>query len=82
MGSVHASPSVRGWLFNWRLACQRLTAGDNYLESLTEESVTVVYGEINSVSERGHIFDNSNEYAVDVLICATGSDTPSGLDSL
>ncbi|KAH7153049.1 hypothetical protein EDB81DRAFT_442195 [Dactylonectria macrodidyma] len=59
----------------WSVGCRRLTPGVNYLESLTKPNVEVVYGEINSVTERGPLCDNGQEYPVDVLICATGFDT-------
>ncbi|KAI6781274.1 putative sterigmatocystin biosynthesis monooxygenase-like protein [Emericellopsis cladophorae] len=60
---------------DWSVGCRRLTPGVDYLESLTKPNVKVVYGEINSVSERGCVCDDGNEYPVDVLICATGFDT-------
>lgn len=60
---------------DWSLGCRRLTPGVNYLESLTKPNVEVVYGEINSVTEKGPLCDNGVEYPVDVLICATGFDT-------
>jgi hypothetical protein len=59
----------------WAVGCRRLTPGVGYLESLGKENVTVVYGEINSVTEKGCLCDNGTEYPVDVLICATGFDT-------
>ncbi|KAF4120115.1 putative flavoprotein CzcO associated with the cation diffusion facilitator CzcD [Geosmithia morbida] len=60
---------------DWSVGCRRLTPGVNYLESLTKPNVEVVYGEINSVTERGPLCNNGEEYPVDVLICATGFDT-------
>ena len=60
---------------NWSVGCRRLTPGVGYLESLGKDNVTVVYGEITSVTERGCVSDNGNEYPVDILICATGFDT-------
>ena len=60
---------------DWSLGCRRLTPGVGYLESLTKPNVSVVYGEINEITERGCICDDGNEYPVDVLICATGFDT-------
>jgi hypothetical protein len=60
---------------DWSVGCRRLTPGINYLESLTKPNVEVVYGEINSVTEKGPLCDNGQEYPVDVLICATGFDT-------
>ncbi|TKA66331.1 hypothetical protein B0A49_08048, partial [Cryomyces minteri] len=49
--------------------------GINYLESLHKDNVKVVYGEIESITEKGCKCDDGNEYPVDVLICATGFDT-------
>jgi hypothetical protein len=60
---------------NWSVGCRRLTPGVGYLESLGNDNVTVVYGEITSVTERGCLSDNGKEYPVDILICATGFDT-------
>ncbi|KAI8629794.1 hypothetical protein F5Y19DRAFT_431985 [Xylariaceae sp. FL1651] len=60
---------------DWSIGCRRLTPGVNYLESLTKPNVEVVFGEINSITERGCLCENGNEYPVDVLICATGFDT-------
>ena len=60
---------------DWPLGCRRLTPGVNYLESLTKPNVSVVYGEIQSITENGPLCDKGNEYPVDVLICATGFDT-------
>jgi cyclohexanone monooxygenase len=59
----------------WSLGCRRLTPGVNYLESLTDPKVEVVYGEIANITEKGVVTENGKEYAVDVLICATGFDT-------
>ncbi|KAF2500039.1 FAD/NAD(P)-binding domain-containing protein [Lophium mytilinum] len=59
----------------WSVGCRRLTPGTNYLESLSDPNVKVVYGEIEKITEKGPIVDDGNEYPVDVLICATGFDT-------
>ena len=59
----------------WSVGCRRMTPGVGYLEALTKPNVKVVYGEINSITERGCLCDDGNEYPVDVLICATGFDT-------
>ena len=58
----------------WGVGCRRLTAGVNYLETLVSEKVSVVYGDIQQITERGCVCDD-NEYPVDILICATGFDT-------
>ena len=56
----------------WSVGCRRLTPGVGYLESLTKPNVSVVYGEIEKITERGCVCDDGNEYPIDVLICATG----------
>ncbi|KAG7126384.1 putative sterigmatocystin biosynthesis monooxygenase stcW like protein [Verticillium longisporum] len=60
---------------DWSVGCRRLTPGVDYLESLTKPNVSVVYGEIKSLGERGPIGEDGREHPVDVLICATGFDT-------
>ena len=59
----------------WGVGCRRLTPGVNYLETLVSEKVSVVYGDIQQITERGCVCDDGKEYPVDVLICATGFDT-------
>lgn len=60
---------------NWHVGCRRLTPGVGYLEALGKDNVSVVYGEISHITERGCVCDDGQEYPVDVLICATGFDT-------
>ncbi|KAL4758045.1 flavin-containing monooxygenase [Aspergillus foveolatus] len=60
---------------DWSVGCRRITPGVGYLESLGNEKVKVVYGNITEVTERGCICDDGNEYPIDVLVCATGFDT-------
>jgi len=60
---------------DFAVGCRRFTPGVNYLESLGKENVSVVYGEITEVTEKGCRCDDGKEYPVDVLICATGFDT-------
>lgn len=60
---------------DWSVGCRRLTPGVGYLESLTKPNVSVVYGEIEKITERGCVCDDGNEYPIDILICATGFDT-------
>ncbi|KAL3430356.1 hypothetical protein BDV09DRAFT_199749 [Aspergillus tetrazonus] len=60
---------------DWSVGCRRITPGVGYLESLGDEKVKVVYGNITEVTEKGCICDDGNEYPVDVLVCATGFDT-------
>lgn len=60
---------------SWKVGCRRPTPGVGYLESLTKANVQVVYGEINEITQAGCLCDDGKEYAIDVLICATGFDT-------
>ncbi|OAL53149.1 FAD/NAD(P)-binding domain-containing protein [Pyrenochaeta sp. DS3sAY3a] len=60
---------------NWSVGCRRLTPGVNYLESLSNEKVTVVYGDIDCISPKGCITSDGVEHAIDVLVCATGFNT-------
>lgn len=72
---LHNKNLERVLIPQWPVGCRRITPGVNYLESLTAENVEVVYGNIDAVTERGCVCDDGKEYAVDVLICATGFDT-------
>lgn len=58
------------------VGCCRLTPRANYLESLRDDNVQTVFGEITEITPAGVVCDNSKgEYPVDVLICATGFNT-------
>lgn len=54
--------------------CRRGTPGPDYLESLSDEKVQTVFGNIDRISEEGVVSENGTVYPVDVLICATGFD--------
>jgi cation diffusion facilitator CzcD-associated flavoprotein CzcO len=58
----------------WGVGCRRLTPGIGYLETLAKPNVKVVFGEIESITEKGCLCDDGKEYPVDILICATGFD--------
>ncbi|KAL4951856.1 hypothetical protein BDW69DRAFT_201141 [Aspergillus filifer] len=72
---LHNADLEKALIPEWSVGCRRITPGVGYLESLGADNVQVVYGNINEISEKGCICDDGNEYAVDVLICATGFDT-------
>lgn len=59
----------------WAVGCRRITPGVNYLETLGSDKVDVVFGDIQQITENGCICEDGKEYAVDVLICATGFET-------
>ncbi|KAF9888468.1 hypothetical protein FE257_008575 [Aspergillus nanangensis] len=70
------SPELSNLLIpDWSVGCRRITPGPGYLESLVADNVQVVYGNIDRITENGCVCDDGKEYAVDVLICATGFDT-------
>jgi cation diffusion facilitator CzcD-associated flavoprotein CzcO len=58
----------------WSLGCRRLTPGVDYLESLTQPNVDVVFCGVTRVTERGCVGEDGREYPVDILVCATGFD--------
>ncbi|KAL5340907.1 hypothetical protein BJX70DRAFT_359905 [Aspergillus crustosus] len=72
---LHNPQLEKALIPEWSVGCRRITPGVGYLESLGDKKVQVVYGNITEISERGCICDDGQEYAVDVLICATGFDT-------
>lgn len=84
MSKTHMLDSMRSKLQNadleeklipkWSVGCRRITPGRDYLESLSDPKVDVVFGEIDSITEKGCVVEGK-EYPVDVLICATGFDT-------
>jgi cation diffusion facilitator CzcD-associated flavoprotein CzcO len=59
----------------WAVGCRRITPGTNYLESLHDPNVKVIFGEITHITETSVVCDNGSDNPVDVLICATGFDT-------
>ncbi|MCJ1303442.1 hypothetical protein MMC08_006252 [Hypocenomyce scalaris] len=59
----------------WGVGCRRLTPGPGYLESLSKDNVSVIYGEVLELTEQGCKCDDGKEYFLDILICATGFDT-------
>ena len=55
--------------------CKRLTPGPGYLESLTQDNVTVIHNSISRITPKGIITSDGIEREVDSIICATGFDT-------
>jgi hypothetical protein len=52
--------------------CRRATPGNGYLEALCSPKVEIVWGEIDSFTERGIKSASGDEYEFDTIICATG----------
>ena len=55
--------------------CKRLTPGPGYLESLTQDNVTVIAEGIESVTATGIKSKDGKHREVDAIVCATGFDT-------
>ena len=76
MEKVLVRPDLREKLIpKWDFGCRRMTPGVGYLDALQADNVTVVIGEINSITESGAITsvdDQQQLHEFDVLICATG----------
>ncbi|CAI7571914.1 unnamed protein product [Penicillium pancosmium] len=76
MQGVLKDPALGDQLIpKWAVGCRRITPGVGYLESLTDEKTTVIYGGIARISPEGCVTEEGEEHAVDVLVCATGFDT-------
>ncbi|KAF2239816.1 FAD/NAD(P)-binding domain-containing protein [Viridothelium virens] len=59
----------------WGVGCRRLTPGQNFLESLIKENVTVVKDEIERIEEKSLVTADGKLHEVDAIVCATGFDT-------
>ena len=55
--------------------CRRPTPGTGYLESLVDEKVHTIVGNIDRISEEGVVAEDGTTHPIDILICATGFDT-------
>lgn len=58
----------------WSLGCKRLTPGNGYLESLTQDNVELVVGDIKNVTPTGIRMTDGRDYEFDAIVCATGFD--------
>ncbi|KAJ6445154.1 hypothetical protein O9K51_03558 [Purpureocillium lavendulum] len=59
----------------FNVGCRRPTPGNGYLEALVGDKTTCFTEDIHSITPSGFKGHMGNEYAVDVIICATGFDT-------
>ncbi|KAL1795478.1 hypothetical protein ACET3X_005702 [Alternaria dauci] len=57
------------------VGCRRFTPGVGYLETLSKDSVTVIFDEVVKLTPTSCITRNNTEVELDALICATGFDT-------
>jgi cation diffusion facilitator CzcD-associated flavoprotein CzcO len=59
---------------SFALGCRRPTPGSGYLNALCEDNTEVVWGEIDSFTEKGLRSKDGTEREFDVIIAATGFD--------
>ncbi|KAJ9419776.1 hypothetical protein FOXG_06971 [Fusarium oxysporum f. sp. lycopersici 4287] len=57
----------------FEVGCRRLSPGENYLQALQEDNVTLEFDPIQEVTQRG-IRTLSKSYEFDIIVCATGFD--------
>ncbi|PKY00473.1 FAD/NAD(P)-binding domain-containing protein [Aspergillus campestris IBT 28561] len=60
---------------NFNVACRRPTPGNGYLEALIGEKTTIFMEDVAGITPKGFTVQSGEEYACDVIICATGFDT-------
>lgn len=56
------------------IGCRRPTPGTGYLEALCSDNCEIVWGELDSFTEKGIKSADGSEREFDVIICATGFD--------
>jgi cation diffusion facilitator CzcD-associated flavoprotein CzcO len=59
---------------SYSVGCRRPTPGTGFLESLCADNANVVWGELDSFTEKGIKSPDGTEREFDVIICATGFD--------
>ncbi|CZT08171.1 hypothetical protein WAI453_002217 [Rhynchosporium graminicola] len=57
---------------DFALGCRRMTPGSGYLQSLTQDNVTLVPSSVTRFTEKGVVDETGQEHEVDVVVCATG----------
>ncbi|KIW95808.1 uncharacterized protein Z519_02872 [Cladophialophora bantiana CBS 173.52] len=60
---------------NFGLGCRRLSPGDEYMACFTRDNVEMIRSGVTRVTEDGVVDDKGKNYAVDIIVCATGFDT-------
>lgn len=60
---------------DFSLGCRRLTPGNNYLETLAKDNVTVETAGIDEVTKNAIVTKEGTKHEVDIIVCATGYDT-------
>jgi cation diffusion facilitator CzcD-associated flavoprotein CzcO len=63
-------------ILKYSVGCRRPTPEIGYLEALTADYTLVVFGEIKDVEDNCVIDHKGKRHCIDILVCATGFDTP------
>ncbi|RFU28612.1 hypothetical protein B7463_g7716, partial [Scytalidium lignicola] len=58
----------------FEVGCRRLTPGNGFLEALVQPNTTVVFSDIESITENGIMVKDGTHYDLDAIVCATGFD--------
>ncbi|KAH7009551.1 hypothetical protein EDB80DRAFT_891784 [Ilyonectria destructans] len=77
MKKVISDPEMQKRLVpDFAVGCKRiLPSGDQFLHTIKEDNVEVIYSGVKSFTETGCISDDGQSHDGDVIICATGFDT-------
>lgn len=59
---------------DWEVGCRRVTPGPGYLESFTQDNVSLVSEGIQTIDETGIKTVDGKHHGFDAIICATGFD--------
>ncbi|KAF4343941.1 hypothetical protein FBEOM_2098 [Fusarium beomiforme] len=59
---------------SWPPGCRRITPGDNYLETLVQDHVNVVFEGVSRFTPNGLVTSEGKEFDFDLIACATGFD--------
>ena len=66
-------PALQGKLIpGFPVGCRRPTPGTGYLEALCADNCDIIWGELDSFTERGIRAASGKEYEFDIIVCATG----------
>lgn len=69
-------PSIRLKVIpDFKPGCRRLTPGDGYLESFSNENTTMCWEPIERITEKGIKTSDGKEEEFDLIVCATGFNT-------
>ncbi|KLO96743.1 Uncharacterized protein LW93_10123 [Fusarium fujikuroi] len=59
---------------SWPPGCRRITPGNDYLESLVQDHVKVVFEGVSKFTPTGLVTSQGKEFDFDLIACATGFD--------